>query len=146
MVRLIDRPDMTLDVYRGRKTTIQQQLYFLLLVLVCSATRQAYDVVLMLMRRHHVASTSIRRHFNVVCPLRINCFSSRNTTFLIFSFTRYIRFTRQKIGMTNCDISLNTDKHHNRPLPVFHIPQINFVLVLFEIVTYSMAKKVCQTF
>ena len=25
MVRLTDRPDMTLDVYRGRKTTIQQQ-------------------------------------------------------------------------------------------------------------------------
>ena len=25
MVRLIDRPDMTLDVYRGRKTTTQQQ-------------------------------------------------------------------------------------------------------------------------
>ena len=25
VVRLIDRPDMTLDVYRGRKTTIQQQ-------------------------------------------------------------------------------------------------------------------------
>ena len=25
MVRLSDRPDMTLDVYRGRKTTIQQQ-------------------------------------------------------------------------------------------------------------------------
>ena len=24
-VRLTDRPDMTLDVYRGRKTTIQQQ-------------------------------------------------------------------------------------------------------------------------
>ena len=31
VVRLTDRPDMTLDVYRGRKTTIQQQqqLYFL---------------------------------------------------------------------------------------------------------------------
>ena len=27
--RLTDRPDMTLDVYRGRKTTIQQQLSFL---------------------------------------------------------------------------------------------------------------------
>ena len=27
MVRLTDRPDMTLDVYRGRKTTIQQQLF-----------------------------------------------------------------------------------------------------------------------
>ena len=26
VVRLNDRPDMTLDVYRGRKTTIQQQL------------------------------------------------------------------------------------------------------------------------
>ena len=26
VVRLTDRPDMTLDVYRGRKTTIQQWL------------------------------------------------------------------------------------------------------------------------
>ena len=26
MVRLTDRSDMTLDVYRGRKTTIQQEL------------------------------------------------------------------------------------------------------------------------
>ena len=25
VVRFIDRPDMTLDVYRGRKTTMQQQ-------------------------------------------------------------------------------------------------------------------------
>ena len=29
MVRLTDRPDMTLDVYRGRKTTTQQ-LFFVL--------------------------------------------------------------------------------------------------------------------
>ena len=28
VVRLTDRPDMTLDVYRGRKTTIQQYAYF----------------------------------------------------------------------------------------------------------------------
>ena len=27
VVRLTDRPDMTLDVYRGRKTTMQQQVY-----------------------------------------------------------------------------------------------------------------------
>ena len=27
MVRLTDRPDMTLDVYRGRKTTMQQHFY-----------------------------------------------------------------------------------------------------------------------
>ena len=26
VVRLTDRPDITLDVYRGRKTTMQQQL------------------------------------------------------------------------------------------------------------------------
>ena len=30
MVRLNDRPDMTLDVYRGRKTTMQQQHHHLL--------------------------------------------------------------------------------------------------------------------
>ena len=29
MVRLTDRPDMTLDVYRGRKTTIQQQQQYM---------------------------------------------------------------------------------------------------------------------
>ena len=28
VVRLTDRPDMTLDVYRGRKTTMQQQQLF----------------------------------------------------------------------------------------------------------------------
>ena len=31
MVRLTDRPDMTLDVYRGRKTTMQQLSLFLVL-------------------------------------------------------------------------------------------------------------------
>ena len=36
VVRLTDRPDMTLDVYRGRKTTIQlqQQLSFKLFMLI----------------------------------------------------------------------------------------------------------------
>ena len=29
VVRLTDRPDMTLDVYRGRKTPIQQHYYML---------------------------------------------------------------------------------------------------------------------
>ena len=40
MVRLTDRPDMTLDVYRGRKTTMQQQqqlsLYTVTVVLASS--------------------------------------------------------------------------------------------------------------
>ena len=33
VVRLTDRPDMTIDVYRGRKTTIQQLLIFYFLYL-----------------------------------------------------------------------------------------------------------------
>ena len=36
MVRLTDRPDMTLDVYRGCKTTIQRQNYSLLNLVVLS--------------------------------------------------------------------------------------------------------------
>ena len=31
MVRLTDRPDMTLDVYRGRETTMQQCIAFALI-------------------------------------------------------------------------------------------------------------------
>ena len=31
MVRLTDHPDMTLDVYRGRKTTMQQQKNYMTL-------------------------------------------------------------------------------------------------------------------
>ena len=34
VVRLTDRPDMTLDVYRGRKTTIQQQQQYNLINMV----------------------------------------------------------------------------------------------------------------
>ena len=30
VVRLTDRPDMTLDVYRGRKTTMQQQQHIII--------------------------------------------------------------------------------------------------------------------
>ena len=35
VVKLTDRPDMTLDVYRGRKTTIQQQQQEISLDLMC---------------------------------------------------------------------------------------------------------------
>ena len=37
VVRLTDRPDMTLDVYRGRKTTMQQQFFYLLFLNVIAA-------------------------------------------------------------------------------------------------------------
>ena len=90
VVRLTDRPDMTLDVYRGRKTTMQQQqknprrfFYLrssLLLVrktLVCGFLPAGIwcknDVVLTLMRRDDVASTLIRRHFCTKCPLGQQC-------------------------------------------------------------------------
>ena len=36
VVRLTDRPDMTLAVYRGRKTTIQQQQHQTLSFSVCA--------------------------------------------------------------------------------------------------------------
>ena len=42
VVRLTDRPDMTLDVYRGRKTTKQQWQYVLVFIqtfLLCSSNR-----------------------------------------------------------------------------------------------------------
>ena len=38
VVRLTDRPDMTLDVYRGRKTTIQQQILIGQLSCILSGT------------------------------------------------------------------------------------------------------------
>ena len=38
MVRLTDRPDMTLDVYRGRKTTIQQYNHLSSLSEMCSVS------------------------------------------------------------------------------------------------------------
>ena len=34
MVRLTDRPDMTLDVYRGRKTTMQQKVLLIFMNLI----------------------------------------------------------------------------------------------------------------
>ena len=42
VVRLTDRPDMTLDVYRGRKTTMQQQQ--IKAVLRVAESSLSYDV------------------------------------------------------------------------------------------------------
>ena len=41
VVRLTDRPDMTLDVYRGRKTTMQQQQFSIfrqIMIIIMSRT------------------------------------------------------------------------------------------------------------
>ena len=46
VVRLTDNPDMTLDVYRGRKTTTQQQqLSFILLQPFIVGARGAWPVL-----------------------------------------------------------------------------------------------------
>ena len=58
VVRLIDRPDMTLDVYRGRKTTIQQQQPNLQnnILLECLTTRDrsSYQLTILAMRKIYV--------------------------------------------------------------------------------------------
>ena len=45
-VRLTDRPDMTLDVYRGRKTTMQQQQKLSLIVTkYCLLSRVLHNII-----------------------------------------------------------------------------------------------------
>ena len=46
VVRLTDRPDMTLDVYRGRKTTMQQQKK-------SPVSSQAYCAVMFMFYEYH---------------------------------------------------------------------------------------------
>ena len=43
VVRLTDRPDMTLDVYRGRKTTVQYNVFHAFLVEVVGAFRRGVE-------------------------------------------------------------------------------------------------------
>ena len=46
VVRLTDRPDMTLDVYRGRKTTMQQQQQqFNVICVFNSADEKKNDII-----------------------------------------------------------------------------------------------------
>ena len=45
MVRLTDRPDMTLDVYRGRKITMQQQQKSLLDIVALLLDQSLYKCV-----------------------------------------------------------------------------------------------------
>ena len=44
MVRLTDRPDMTLDVYRGRKTTTTTQLLYLYILYLQKPAEEKYPV------------------------------------------------------------------------------------------------------
>ena len=71
VVRLTDRPDMTLDVYRGRKTATTQHYHLFLSTFLGG---QGLD-----MRRNDVASTSFRRHV----PTRFLINQYQIITFLI---------------------------------------------------------------
>ena len=61
VVRLTDRPDMTLDVYRGRKTTIQPTNIFLenLFCRVYESVQKVQDILL---------SSPAGVHLLTVCP------------------------------------------------------------------------------
>ena len=48
VVRLTDRPNMSLDVYRGHKTTLQQQMQQFLLTLLHSEWPKLYGVLAIL--------------------------------------------------------------------------------------------------
>ena len=60
VVRLTDRPDMTLDVYRGRKTTIQQQQYLVIL-----SSKTYVKVFSVVANYFTVKSTDIFRSTNI---------------------------------------------------------------------------------
>ena len=66
VVRLTDRPDMTFDVYRGRKTTMQQQQYMT-------------HIFLLGARGGHIVITLS------VCLSVLNCFVSAQEPFEILS-------------------------------------------------------------
>ena len=53
MVRLTDRPEMTLDVYRGRKTMQQQQLFILhvMIGMLSSHLMQSENIIYGLVRK-----------------------------------------------------------------------------------------------
>ena len=53
VVRLTDRPDMTLDVYRGRKTTMQQQQKQ-----HCFSEKIRLDIRQMIHTKHQALSSS----------------------------------------------------------------------------------------
>ena len=65
VVRLTDRPDMTVDVYRGRKTTIQQQTSFPALSVY---PRVGIDL--------SASETHVRFYFSSTAKNRINSYVS----------------------------------------------------------------------
>ena len=63
VVRLTDRPDMTLDVYRGRKTTIQQSV-----LLICSRVGQGPTALAVGADGNCLDIFSLVYHFSFLSP------------------------------------------------------------------------------
>ena len=72
VVRLTDRPDRTLDVYRGRKTTPQQQ-YFLFSITKQSKTESRMGCCYEgnHIDREHIQHVTLRFDFKSVSTLRL---------------------------------------------------------------------------
>ena len=113
VVRLTDRPDMTLYIYRGRKTTIiitttttigvgrfrilgGQGLEYWGGARGGANSQQSHDVVMTSMRRKDVASTSFRRHV----PNRFLINQCQIIAFLILKASTKFRIERNSFAST----------------------------------------------
>ena len=86
VVRLTDRPDMTLDVYRGRKTTMQQ--YFVI--------RQLRFTDFMIFLSLYMGLTHDTWHIHM--DKLISPSLSKNRFALYFCFTDFMIFLNLSIG------------------------------------------------
>ena len=89
VVRLIDRPHMTLDVYLGRKTTIQQQQ--LAMNLLCQQQKHSESRSVMAVNRHRGYKTSLSMKFflliNVKMPTIVGILTFMNRKNSILGLT-----------------------------------------------------------
>ena len=88
VVRLTDRPDMTLDVYRGRKTTMQQ--------LVCGRPTVTLGFALL----HQTKQIQI-----ITLQTRTNHSKTLNMYFTYFSNSFIIKHDRQQSGLPTLALS-----------------------------------------
>ena len=72
VVRLTDRPDMTLDVYCGRKTTIQKQQFRLFLFIIFFVIQLLFSLL-----KHYLIHKTIKCLFMVNSfKITIKCFKA----------------------------------------------------------------------
>ena len=73
VVRLTDRPDMTLDVYRGRKTTNQQF--------------NSHKLVQKLFHNLHIIFSNSLMGFEIICQLEKEALKGLDNVQKLFSYT-----------------------------------------------------------